>query len=77
MRFDYTVEHVPGKLLYAADAFRRAPLPDTTCKENLQSKVEEFIGAVTTGLTTKGRLEGISEFKASDPVGFHSMCHGR
>lgn len=41
-------------LLYVTDALLRAPLPDSTCKENLQSEVEEFIDAVTTGLTTTG-----------------------
>ena len=60
-------------LLYVTDALSRAPLPDTMCKENLQSEVEELIDAVTTGLTTtgltmKGRLEEISSFQACDPV---------
>ena len=68
MRFDYTVEHIPGKLQYAADALSRAPLPDTTCKENLQSEVEEFIDAVTTGLIMDGRLEEVSKSQATDPV---------
>ena len=68
MHFDHTVEHTAGKLLYAADALSRAPLPDTTCKENLQSEVEEFIDAVTTGLIMEGRLEVVSKSQPTDPV---------
>ena len=68
MHFDYIVQHIPGKLLYAADTLSRAPLPDTTCKENLQSEVEEFIDAMTTGLITEGRLEEVSKSQATDPV---------
>ena len=33
-KFDYTVSHVPGKLLYTADALSRAPVSPATLTED-------------------------------------------
>ena len=38
-RFDYTVQHVPGKLLYTADTLSRVPL-DTEDKETTEVPAE-------------------------------------
>ena len=43
-KFNYTVFHVPGKLLYAADALSRAPVP-VTGDESLE--VETFVVSIT------------------------------
>jgi hypothetical protein len=42
-RYLYTIEHVPGKTLYTADAFSRAALK-TTETGDLPDEVESFIG---------------------------------
>ena len=50
-RFNYTIEHVPGKLLYTADALSRAPTADADVNA-LQSEeeVEVFMDAVVSTL---------------------------
>ena len=57
--FDYTVQHVPGKLLYTADTLSRAP--NSESGEGcilLQKEVETFISSVTSTLpASKLRLE--------------------
>ena len=45
-RFDYTVVHVPGKLLYTADTLSRAPLPETGDAAQLE-EVETFVENIT------------------------------
>ena len=53
MRFSYSIQHIPGKLLYTADALFRPPMrekdidPQTLEK---QSEVESFIAIVTSHL---------------------------
>ena len=37
-RFDYTIQHVPGKLLYTADALSRAPITATEARYISQTK---------------------------------------
>ena len=55
-RFNYTVFHVPGKLLEAADALSRAPSPSTASQ--LQEEVEWFVDTVTSMLpASKHRLQ--------------------
>ena len=53
MRFDYHISHVPGKYLYAADAFSRAPTTHNSSDEEtkLQEEVEWFMLTVKIFLT--------------------------
>ena len=56
-RYSYTIQHVPGKLLYTADALSRAPAPG---KGSLQfePEVEAFVEAIVTNLpATRPRLD--------------------
>ena len=68
-RFDYTIHHVPGKLLYTADALSRAPTETTGDKTDLTEVVETFIGSVTSNLpASKRRLETYRHAQADDPA---------
>ena len=52
MRFSYSIQHVPGKLLYTADTLSRAPLREEYDTQTLQrqSEVESFINTITSQL---------------------------
>ena len=52
MKFEYIIQHVPGKFLYAADALSRAPIRGTpTLKEiTTQKEVEILIDSVAQQL---------------------------
>ena len=72
MRFSYSIQHVPGKLLYTADTLSRAPLrgkdidPQTLEK---QSEVESFIATITSHLpASQQRLLVYQKAQATDPV---------
>ena len=45
-RFNYSITHVPGKLLYTADTLSHAPLPTTVHGSTLQQEVETIVNAV-------------------------------
>ena len=45
-KFDYVVKHVPGKVLYTADALSHAPIPETENTE-LEEEVQVFVDGVT------------------------------
>ena len=47
-RFSYTIEHVPGKLLYTADALSQAPQP--VQDPELQEEAESFAEAKDSAL---------------------------
>ena len=67
-RYDYSIQHVPSKLLYTADALSRAPLTEVESLE-LQEEVEAFIESVSDNLpASKGRLETYQEAQSSDSV---------
>ncbi len=67
-RFDYIICHVPGKLLYTADALSWAPLPGTG-DLSTQLEVETFIGAIMRTLpATAPRLEAYRKCQADDGV---------
>ena len=49
---NYSIKHVPGKLLYTADTLSHAPLPTILHGNNLQQEVETFVSAVVASLPT-------------------------
>ena len=47
LRYNFSMDHVPGKFLYTADALSRAPIDqDPSASEELQSEVECYVNAV-------------------------------
>ena len=74
MRFDYSICHVPGKLLNTADALSRAPLQvpeDDTTSISLakEREVEAFIEAVVASLPAKqDRLDDYKKAQMEDPI---------
>ena len=66
-KFDYIVFHVPGKLLYAADALSRAPMPETG-EDPLE--VEGFVESITQFAlpASKQRLDIYRQAQKYDPV---------
>ena len=61
-RYDYSIQHVPGKLLYTADTLSRAPQTNVTESLELQEEVEAFIESVSENFpASKSRLETYRE----------------
>lgn len=48
-KFDYSITHMPGKLLYTADAFSWDPIPQQE-PTMLQKEVETFVDSLTKTL---------------------------
>ncbi len=51
MRYNYSISHVPGKLLYTADALSRAPVSASGNHEDstsLQNETEAFVAAMVS-----------------------------
>ena len=63
-KYNYTMFHVPGKLLYAANALSRARMPET--EEDLL-EVEENITQFTLQ-ASKERLDKYRHAQKEDPV---------
>ena len=79
MRFSYSIQHVPGKLLYAADTLSRAPLrgnnSDPRALEK-QSDAELFIATVISHLpASQLRLQVYQKAQATDPVCSRVIAH--
>ena len=71
MRFSYSIQHVPGKLLYTADTLSRAPLREDSDAQTLQrqSEVESFINTITSHLpASQQRLRVYQKAQVADPV---------
>ena len=71
MRFQYTINHVPGKTLYTADTLSRAPLKDTSEANGHTSsdKIERFVQAVIAALPAdKDRLDSYCKAQAEDSI---------
>ena len=70
-KYNYTVFHVPGKILYAADALSRAPMPET---EEDPLEVEAFVEGITkfTLPASKERLDDYRHAQKEDPVCAHA-----
>ena len=69
-RFDYSVVHVPGKLLYTTDALSRAPMASTeSSSPSRQDEAELLVEAVIADLPAgKNRIKDYSDAQAADPV---------
>ena len=79
MRFSYSIQHVPGKFLYAADTLSRAPLRDNnTDPQTLekQSETEIFIATITSHLpASQQRLQVYQKAQATDSVCSRVISH--
>ena len=70
-KYDYSVVHIPGKLLYAADALSRAPTSPVTPMEDdsLQDDAELLASTVISSLpASKQRLGVYADGQKSDPT---------
>ena len=70
MRFDYTISHVPGKLLYTADTLSRAPQECLVQDAELANLTEEQMTTTTTNQfpTTTDSLECYRQAQKEDPI---------
>ena len=67
-RFDYNIEHVPGKLLYIADTLSRAPTGSDPPKEEIK-ETEFFVKALVAYLpASKDRLDDYRKGQEADPT---------
>ena len=68
LRFDFTISHVPGKHLMAADALSRAP-SQSTCIPEREEEINLYVESVLFQLPASDkRLEEISVQQKEDPV---------
>ena len=68
-RFNYTVEHVPGKLLFTADTLSRAPLESSQADHSQAKAFEAHVSVIMSQLLAdKDRLKAYSKAQADDPV---------
>ena len=68
-RYNYTVEHVPGKLLYTADALSRAPSKGNDSLDELQYEAESYIASVISNLpSTPDCLEMYRQAQGKDLI---------
>ena len=67
-RYSYSIRHVPGKLLYTADALSRAPIPGKEEEpQQFEAEVETFVEAVIANLpATRQRLDVYQQSQAQD-----------
>ena len=67
-RFDYSIEHVPGKLLYTADTLSRAPVSsseDSTLEELAELAMDASVAHLPA---SRDRLLEYTEGQTSDPL---------
>jgi hypothetical protein len=68
-RYDYTITHVPGKLLYTADALSRAPSASTENDSRLQDEAETFMEIGILSLpASAGRLSQYRKAQEDDTL---------
>ena len=70
MQFDYTISHVPGKLLYTADTLSRSPQECLAQDKQLAELTEDQMTTTTTNQfpTTTDSLETYRQAQKEDPV---------
>ena len=62
MKYDFTISHTPGKLMYTADALSRSPLPDTEDVDNLRDHAEYHVNSFFVHVAASNdRLDDIRE----------------
>ena len=68
MRFQYSINHVPGKTLYMADTLLRAPI-DVSVTEEMTSDTECFVQLIIAALpATKDNLDSCRTTQREDPI---------
>ncbi|GBL76715.1 Retrovirus-related Pol polyprotein from transposon 17.6 [Araneus ventricosus] len=55
MKFSYTIVHIPGKELFAADALSRNPQKVPYKREELEAEIDAFIQMITSSLPASSR----------------------
>lgn len=70
MRFDYTIVHIPGKLLYTADTLSHAPVRYTANTQTLQDmETEHLVRTIVSQLpATKDHLEEYWKAQHGDTI---------
>ena len=65
-KFDYTIEYIPGKLMYTADTLSRAPvtLPGETCQK--QREEDEMLVLTVTALIAS--VTRLGEYKEEQNI---------
>ena len=79
MQFNYTISHVPGKLLYTADTLSRAPVDPADKTVIADAETEMFVQAVISHLpVSTSRLEDFCKAQKEDPTCSQLMkfCRG-
>ena len=79
MQFNYTISHVPGKLLYTADTLSCTPVDPADKTVIVDVETEMFIQAVISHLpVSTSRLEDFSKAQKEDPTCSQLMkfCRG-
>ena len=67
MQFNYTISHVPGKLLYTADTLSRAPVDSAEKTALVDTETEMFVQAVISHLpVSTGRLDDFRKAQNDD-----------
>ena len=67
--YNYTVDHVPGKLLYTADALSRTPFKGKDSSDELQYEEDSYIDSVISNLpSTPDRLEMYRQAQEKDLI---------
>ena len=67
-KFDYSISHVPGRLLFTADALSRDPIPERE-PSTLQKETEVFVNSLTRMLpASEQRLEIYCQAQEWDEV---------
>ena len=67
MQFNYTISHVPGKLLYTADTLSRAPVDSAEKTALVDTETEMFVQAVISHLpVSTSRLDNFCKAQNDD-----------
>ena len=79
-RFDYSIVHVPGKLLYTADTLSRSPSTAEQSDSQLQEEAEEIMEVSVTHLPASAeKMQCYRKAQSEDMVcsAVRDYCHKR